>query len=170
MIHAYLFVTHNYFDRDDHGEQFQKHMNRINKAAKSHITVYHTFHDEVDYCRKWWWRCDGRCRSKPPYYGYVKRAVNRPPQAADWWFAKHQEECGGKFHLVKSPEKRIDTLFSKQCFVLLNTHLSTVGIIIVIFIFIIIIITCISVKDFGKNRKSSKKCSNWGSNPRPSRY
>lgn len=119
MIHAYLFVTHNYFDRDDHGEQFQKHMNRINKAAKSHITVYHTFHDEVDYCRKWWWRCDGRCRSKPPYYGYVKRAVNRPPQAADWWFAKHQQECGGKFHLVKSPEKRIDTLFSKQwvCFV-----------------------------------------------------
>ena len=33
MIHAYLFVTRNYFDRDDHGDEFKKHMNRINRAG-----------------------------------------------------------------------------------------------------------------------------------------
>lgn len=59
-------------------------------VAHSKITIYHTFHDEVESCRKWWWRCDGPCRNKPPYYGYVKRAMNRPPQKADWWFANHQ--------------------------------------------------------------------------------
>lgn len=61
-----------------------------NHVAHSKITIYHTFHDEVESCRKWWWRCDGPCRNKPPYYGYVKRAMNRPPQKADWWFANHQ--------------------------------------------------------------------------------
>ena len=39
--------------------------------------------------------------------------MNRPPQAADWWFAEHQvgverrcelqRTCGGHYHLVKSP-------------------------------------------------------------------
>lgn len=67
----------------------------------------------MDSCRKYWWRCDGPCRDKPPYFGYVKRAMNRPPQAADWWFAEHQvgverrcelqRTCGGHYHLVKSP-------------------------------------------------------------------
>ena len=101
MIHAYLFVTNNHFDHDDHGNEFQKHMKRINqqgifkrwikwRIGKASITIYHTFHDEVESCRKWWWRCDGPCRNKPPYYGYVKRAMNRPPQKADWWFDKHQ--------------------------------------------------------------------------------
>ena len=67
----------------------------------------------MDSCHKYWWRCDGPCRDKPPYFGYVKRAMNRPPQAADWWFAEHQvgverrcelqRTCGGHYHLVKSP-------------------------------------------------------------------
>lgn len=34
MIHAYLFVTHNYFDRDDHGTEFKKHMRRINEKGR----------------------------------------------------------------------------------------------------------------------------------------
>ena len=126
MIHAYLFVTRNYFDRDDHGDEFKKHMNRINRAgfpsvswslaAHANITIYHSFHDEVDSCRKWWWQCDGPCRLKPPYFGIVKRAMNRPPQKADWWFEKHQRECGGGYHLIKSPkpiEKKVDSYFKK---------------------------------------------------------
>ena len=49
MIHALLFVTHNNRDRDGHGDEFHKHMYRINKESGSKITVYHSFHDEV--CR-----------------------------------------------------------------------------------------------------------------------
>ena len=40
MIHAYLFVTHNNKDHDDHGTEFHKHMFRINKQSGSNITVW----------------------------------------------------------------------------------------------------------------------------------
>lgn len=39
MIHALLFVTQNNRDRDGHGPEFCKHMNRINKASGTKITV-----------------------------------------------------------------------------------------------------------------------------------
>lgn len=39
MIHAYLFVTQNRKDREDHGPEFHKHMHRINKEAGTNITV-----------------------------------------------------------------------------------------------------------------------------------
>lgn len=39
MIHALLFVTDNNRDRDGHGPEFCKHMNRINKASGTKITV-----------------------------------------------------------------------------------------------------------------------------------
>lgn len=39
MIHAYLFVTQNRKDREDHGPEFHKHMHRINKAAGTKISV-----------------------------------------------------------------------------------------------------------------------------------
>lgn len=82
MIHAYLFLTQKVTDRDGHGEEFQKHMRRINESAGTHITIYHTFKDEVDFYRQHIWRCDGPCREKSPYYGWVKRSMNRPPQKA----------------------------------------------------------------------------------------
>lgn len=47
MIHAYLFVTRNNKDRSGHGPEFLTHAERINRAAKTAITVYHSFHDEV---------------------------------------------------------------------------------------------------------------------------
>lgn len=37
----------------------QSHANRINAQAKTHITKYHNFHDEVDYYRVHWWKCQG---------------------------------------------------------------------------------------------------------------
>ena len=64
-------------DHDGHGPEFHKHMYRINADAGTNITVYHTFHDEVDNYRQHWWKCDGPCQKRPPYYGYLKRAVNR---------------------------------------------------------------------------------------------
>jgi len=69
------------------------------------ISVYHNFRDEVNHYRKHVWRCNGPCRHKPPFYGWVKRAMNRPPQKADRWWAQHQATCGGTFEKVSEPEK-----------------------------------------------------------------
>ncbi|VDL86729.1 unnamed protein product [Schistocephalus solidus] len=95
MIHAYLFITENNRDRDGHGPNFRAHMNRINKIAKTNITVYHSFHDEVNSYRVHWWQCNGICSKKPPYFGLVRRAVNRAPGPNDTWWSEHQLICSG---------------------------------------------------------------------------
>ncbi|XP_072265533.1 DNA-dependent metalloprotease SPRTN [Pyxicephalus adspersus] len=104
MIHALLFVTHNNKDRDSHGPEFLKHMNRINGLTGSKISVYHSFHDEVNEHRKHWWRCNGPCQTRKPFFGYVKRAMNRAPSKHDPWWADHQRTCGGTFIKIKEPE------------------------------------------------------------------
>ncbi|GCC31735.1 hypothetical protein chiPu_0010196 [Chiloscyllium punctatum] len=104
MIHALLFVTNNDKDHDSHGPEFRKHMWRINKMSGANVTIYHNFHDEVDEYRQHWWRCDGPCRNRQPYFGYVKRAMNRAPSARDPWWAEHQQTCGGSYSKVKEPE------------------------------------------------------------------
>ena len=104
MIHAYLFLTMNNRDRDGHGPNFQAHMYRINKMARSNITIYHTFHDEVSSYRTHVWKCDGVCQQWKPYFGICKRSMNRPPQKADNWFASHQKKCGGTFHKISGPD------------------------------------------------------------------
>uniref|UniRef100_A0A8C1UG68 DNA-dependent metalloprotease SPRTN n=1 Tax=Cyprinus carpio TaxID=7962 RepID=A0A8C1UG68_CYPCA len=104
MIHALLFVTQNNRDRDGHGPEFCKHMNRINQASGTNITIYHSFHDEVDVYRQHWWRCNGPCQNHRPFFGYVKRAMNRPPSARDPWWAGHQRTCGGTYTKIKEPE------------------------------------------------------------------
>ncbi|RUS90566.1 hypothetical protein EGW08_001654 [Elysia chlorotica] len=104
MIHAFLFVTDHEKDHDDHGPNFKKHMNRINKETGADISIYHTFHDEVASYQQHWWKCDGPCQKRPPYYGMVKRAMNRAPSLRDPWFGEHQATCGGTFLKVKEPE------------------------------------------------------------------
>ncbi|XP_060098871.1 DNA-dependent metalloprotease SPRTN [Heteronotia binoei] len=104
MIHALLFVTHNNKDHDSHGPEFCKHMHRINRLTGANITIYHEFHDEVDSYRQHWWRCNGPCQSRKPYFGYVKRAMNRAPSANDFWWSEHQQSCGGTFTKIKEPE------------------------------------------------------------------
>ena len=54
-------------------------MRNINSITGLNITIYHQFHNEVDNARKHVWRCTGPCKDKPPFYGYVKRAMNRKP-------------------------------------------------------------------------------------------
>lgn len=73
-------------------------------AKLSPDQVYHNFHDEVEEYRRHWWRCDGPCQFKEPYYGYVKRSTNRAPSAHDYWWATHQKTCGGTYVKVKEPE------------------------------------------------------------------
>nr|CAB3266540.1 sprT-like domain-containing protein Spartan [Phallusia mammillata] len=123
MIHAYLFVTDNNTDHDGHGPQFCSHMKRINDRTGTNITIYHSFHDEVDEMRKHWWRCTGTCRSRPPYFGFVKRAMNRKPSPKDFWWSTHQASCSGHFEKVKEPEnygkkkvktKKVETAVSSQ--------------------------------------------------------
>ncbi|XP_014663233.1 PREDICTED: uncharacterized protein LOC106805952 [Priapulus caudatus] len=104
MIHAYLFVTDNNKDHDGHGPEFCKHMKRINDKSGSKITVYHSFHDEVDVYRQHWWRCDGPCQKRPPYFGIVRRAMNRAPSFRDTWWSQHQSTCGGKYTKIKEPD------------------------------------------------------------------
>lgn len=53
-----VFVTHNNKDHDGHGPEFLGWADRINKKFGTNITVYHNFHDEVDYYRTHWWQCD----------------------------------------------------------------------------------------------------------------
>ncbi|NXP35951.1 SPRTN protein, partial [Leiothrix lutea] len=105
MIHALLFVTHNYKDRESHGPEFCKHMRRINLLTGANVTIYHNFYDEINLYRQHWWRCNGPCQSRAPYFGYVKRSMNRAPSAHDFWWEEHQRTCGGTFTKVKEPEK-----------------------------------------------------------------
>uniref|UniRef100_A0A8C9YEX4 SprT-like N-terminal domain n=1 Tax=Sander lucioperca TaxID=283035 RepID=A0A8C9YEX4_SANLU len=104
MIHALLFVTQNNRDRDGHGPEFCKHMNRINSASGTKISIYHSFHDEVDVYRQHWWKCNGPCQNRKPYFGFVKRAMNRAPSAQDPWWEDHKRTCGGTYTKVKEPE------------------------------------------------------------------
>ncbi|XP_068609921.1 DNA-dependent metalloprotease SPRTN [Brachionichthys hirsutus] len=104
MIHALLFVTQNNRDRDGHGPEFCKHMNRINQASGTKITVYHSFHDEVDVYRQHWWKCDGPCQNRKPYFGFVKRSMNRAPSSLDLWWGDHERTCGGSYAKVKEPK------------------------------------------------------------------
>ncbi|CAG9858902.1 unnamed protein product [Phyllotreta striolata] len=107
MIHAYLFVTHNNRDRDGHGPEFQKHMCRINQEAGTNITIYHSFHDEVRLYQQHWWRCSGPCQNWKPYFGTVRRVMNRAPGPNDKWWAEHARNCGGQFVKIKEPEKSV---------------------------------------------------------------
>lgn len=78
--------------------------NSFNYVYVHLLQVYHTFHDEVAEYRQHWWRCNGPCQSRKPYFGYVKRAMNRAPGPRDPWFRDHQNSCNGTFIKVKEPE------------------------------------------------------------------
>lgn len=122
MIHAFLFVTQKDRDRESHGPNFLAHMKRINSAAGTNITVFHTFHREVENYQKHWWRCTGVCRDRPPFFGYVKRAMNRAPGPNDTWWNQHQALCQGTFVKIKEPEKMSSSNNAKVC---MNNHATT---------------------------------------------
>ncbi|CAK9295335.1 unnamed protein product [Gordionus sp. m RMFG-2023] len=97
-------------DRDGHGPEFQSHMYRINKITGTNITIYHDFHREVNSYRVHWWKCDGPCVFKHPFYGIVKRAMNRAPGPNDDWWAQHVLTCGGNFTKLCGPDPKIRKL------------------------------------------------------------
>eukprot|EP01056_Protomagalhaensia_sp_Gyna25_P004826 Protomagalhaensia_sp_Gyna_25__4825@NODE_496_length_3265_cov_96_813391_g387_i0_p1_GENE_NODE_496_length_3265_cov_96_813391_g387_i0NODE_496_length_3265_cov_96_813391_g387_i0_p1_ORF_typecomplete_len315_score8_57SprTlike/PF10263_9/9_1e17SprTlike/PF10263_9/2_5e03Peptidase_M76/PF09768_9/0_044_NODE_496_length_3265_cov_96_813391_g387_i02961240 len=104
MIHAYCFKFNLEKSRDGHGAVFCNFMNTINQATGLRITVYHSFSEEVEHARKHVWRCNGPCQNSKPYYGYVKRAMNRAPGPSDWWYSRHRSECGGFYVKIAGPD------------------------------------------------------------------
>ncbi|KAK4494613.1 hypothetical protein PRZ48_013969 [Zasmidium cellare] len=108
-IHAYFFITTSWRhsrgdDGTGHGDGFLLLADAINDHGGYNISVYHTFHDEVDSYRTHIWQCDGPCKAKAPFFGLVKRSMNRPPGRSDSWWKQHQDECGGKFEKIAEPE------------------------------------------------------------------
>lgn len=106
MIHAYLFVLNIREGNGGHGPNFKRIMVSINQTAGTNITVYHTFHDEVNLYKTHVWRCNGICRHRKPFFGYVKRTCNRAPGPNDQWWAQHQQTCGGYFAKTAEPEPK----------------------------------------------------------------
>lgn len=107
MVHAYLFVAGGRHVRGDdptgHGAGFQMLAAEINQHGGYGITTTHTFHDEVRNYQTHVWACSGPCRDRPPYFGLVHRAMNRPPGPSDPWHLKHQETCGGVWIKISEP-------------------------------------------------------------------
>lgn len=112
-IHACFFVTTSWRhsrgeDGTGHGEGFLMLADAVNNHGGYGVSVFHTFHDEVDSYRTHIWECSGPCKSKAPFLGLVKRSMNRAPGKGDSWWAKHLEECGGSFAKIAEPEMRKD--------------------------------------------------------------
>ncbi|SOV81315.1 conserved Plasmodium protein, unknown function [Plasmodium sp. gorilla clade G3] len=105
MIHAFLFLTRSNTKHDGHGPEFKKHMYRINRATGLHITIYHSFHNEVNFYRNHIWRCTGVCRKYPPHFGFVKRSMNRPPGPKEKWWRRHSSYCCGNFVKIDETEE-----------------------------------------------------------------
>lgn len=117
-IHAYFFITTSWRhsrgdDGTGHGSGFLLLADAINNHGNYDVTVYHTFHDEVESYRTHVWQCDGPCQSRPPFFGQVRRSMNRAPGKSDQWWQRHQDDCGGTFEKVAEPEmtkERIEKL------------------------------------------------------------
>ncbi|KAI8936400.1 hypothetical protein NX059_006810 [Plenodomus lindquistii] len=117
-IHAYFFLTTSWAhsrgdDGTGHGVGFQLLADAINNHGQYEVTIYHTFHDEVESYRTHVWQCNGPCAKRPPYFGTVKRSMNRAPGKGDSWWKRHEEECGGAYTKIGEPKltkKQIDAL------------------------------------------------------------
>ncbi|GMG17843.1 unnamed protein product [Phytophthora fragariaefolia] len=46
---------------------------------------------------------NGPCRRTAPYFGLVKRAMNRAPGPTDRWWSDHERRCGGSYTKIKEP-------------------------------------------------------------------
>ncbi len=54
--------------------------------------------------KKHWWKCNGPCQNRSPFFGTVHRAMNRAPSHHDPWWTEHQKTCGGTYLKIKEPE------------------------------------------------------------------
>lgn len=101
MIRAFLILSD---VKDKDGSEFLKHVNRINEEAGTNITVDRKFKEEIESFRQHVWTCNGPCTTQPPYFGIVKRCINRAPSRIDLWWKKHLRTCGGQFTKIENLE------------------------------------------------------------------
>jgi hypothetical protein len=121
-IHAYFFITTSWRhsrgdDGTGHGAGFQLLADAINNHGNYEVTIFHTFHDEVESYRTHVWQCDGPCKTQPPYFGLVKRSMNRAPGKSDTWWARHETVCGGTYTKIQEPaltKKQLGALNAKE--------------------------------------------------------
>ena len=121
-IHAYFFVTTSWKhsrgdDGTGHGTGFLLMADAISNHGDYHITIFHTFHDEVDSYRTHVWKCSGPCQHQAPFFGLVKRSMNRAPSKSDSWWSKHEAECGGTYTKISEPaltKTQINALSAKE--------------------------------------------------------
>ncbi|KAF2832829.1 hypothetical protein CC86DRAFT_364846 [Ophiobolus disseminans] len=121
-IHAYFFITTSWRhargdDGTGHGVGFQLLADAINNHGGYEVTIYHTFHDEVDSYRTHVWQCNGPCKTQPPYFGSVKRSMNRAPGKGDSWWSTHEADCGGTYTKIQEPtvtKKQLEAMSAKE--------------------------------------------------------
>ena len=68
------------------------------------------------------WQCNGPCRIRQPYFGLLKRSMNRAPGPNDNWWARHQQTCGGTYVKIQEPDrskatKKESNINSKETFI-----------------------------------------------------
>lgn len=104
MIHASLSINNLC---DSHGPNFLKEMNRINAETGANVTVYHYFKNEIALYENRLWRCNGKCRNRPPQFGLIR---NKTHDFIDfkkqWWWSYHWKNCGGNFELLHMVESK----------------------------------------------------------------
>jgi hypothetical protein len=52
-----------------------------------------------------------------PFFGQVKRSMNRAPGKTDRWWSRHEAECGGTYTKISEPEltkKQLQSLSSQE--------------------------------------------------------
>lgn len=59
MIHVSLAIDNNH-DKDGHGPNFQRIMQRINMEKGANISVTHNFDNEIALYDNRLWRCNGK--------------------------------------------------------------------------------------------------------------
>jgi len=117
MIHAWVFFENrkskrswrekNEVDYDRrHGAEFMKKMNEINALSGANVGEFHVTDTAASkFVAKYTWRCNGSCRDKGPYFGWLRRRTNQAPSILDGWFEDHKKTCGGQFTLDNLPKQ-----------------------------------------------------------------
>lgn len=103
MIHAILFLD-NDTDGGDHGPSFIKIMNRIYRETGADVSVYHDYHNEIAMYENRLWRCNGKCRNRPPHFGLLQVNEDGICSLGKSWLY-HLKKCKRAFELVKADEK-----------------------------------------------------------------
>lgn len=98
MIHAYLYAINK---PSDHNKHFKQIMKDINDRTGANITITYHFHQNAEV---YFFRCNGRCRSQPPDFGWVRTDTPRAPHPK---WQGHHKKCDGRFYRVYDTHKAI---------------------------------------------------------------